>query len=143
MNTSNENKPEASCQSQEHNLDDKANNSTSIPQNTKINYGDIPLLTIKQFIILTSLLDGEKCGRHLRTFLNGELKIKQSLPAFYQLIGRLDDGGYVNAETKPKEVAGKMIRERWYKISPLGIIAHQKTGRHFDRSIALPAFQPA
>src|SRR3954449_3032964 len=82
----------------------------------------VPEITHLQFLVLSSLLDGEQSGRYLREKLeeNGERK---SGPAFYQMMARLEDGGFVRGHYDQKIVEGQIIKERRYCVVAAGFSA--------------------
>src|SRR4051812_34876814 len=79
----------------------------------------LPDITHLQFLVLTILLDGEQSGRHMRDKLaeNGEHK---SGPAFYQMMARLEDAGFVEGWYDEKVIDGQRIKERKYRITAAG-----------------------
>lgn len=76
----------------------------------------LPKLTHKQFLIL-DLMGSEITGKELRKKLTSH-KLKMSLPAFYQLMSRMEDAKWVKGWYVQKEIDGQVVRERRYK--PLG-----------------------
>ncbi|MFH2002322.1 MAG: hypothetical protein ABIK28_21805 [Planctomycetota bacterium] len=77
----------------------------------------LPKLTHKQFLIL-DLMGSEMAGKGLREKLRKEGE-KMSLPAFYQLMSRMEDAKWVKGWYVQKEIDGQIVRERRYK--PLGL----------------------
>lgn len=122
--------------------DAEANSSSPTPKNDKINYKDVPLLPNLQFAVLALLCAGEKYGRELRQLMNDQERIRQSLPAFYQLMGRLQEGGFVTVETIEKKLLGQTTRERRYRITELGEVALQKTSRYYSAVPTSVILQP-
>jgi DNA-binding PadR family transcriptional regulator len=86
----------------------------------------IPNLTALQFLILEQLLEAPMSGRDLRTGLAKEGEEKTG-PAFYQLMARMEDGGYVVGSYEQKIVEGQIIRERRYVITASGTSAWEST----------------
>jgi DNA-binding PadR family transcriptional regulator len=79
----------------------------------------LPSLTPLQFVVLGALLAGEHRGRVLR----GELArhgVRRSAPAFYQMMARLEDAGWVEGAYTQEIVEGQIIKERAYKITASG-----------------------
>lgn len=85
------------------------------------NGGDIVSeVTPSQFAVLGVLAHGgEAAGRDVRKELE-KLKLKKSLPAFYQLMARLEEGGLVKGWYDEKVVHGQRIKERRYRLLAAG-----------------------
>ncbi len=86
----------------------------------------LPELSHLQVLVLESLGTAKMRGRDLRAELlsRGE---KKSGPAFYQLMARLEDSGFVKGEYSQKVVDGQIIKERSYRLTALGERALQST----------------
>lgn len=79
----------------------------------------LPRLTHLQFLVITLLKSGAARGRDLR----GRLKksgVRQSGPAFYQMMAVLEDAGFLAGWYEQQVVDGQIIRERHYKILAAG-----------------------
>ena len=85
----------------------------------------IPELTHLQFAVLDILGGVERPGWLIRDKL-AEVGEKKTLPAFYQMMARLEDAGFVKGEYYKVEVDGHPVNERRYKITGHGIKAVQK-----------------
>jgi hypothetical protein len=85
----------------------------------------IPDLTHLQFLVLTTLLDGEQAGRYVREKL-AEQGVRKTGPAFYQLMARLEDSGLVKGWYDQKIVEGQIIKERRYKLTGTGVRAWEE-----------------
>src|SRR5262245_7375026 len=79
----------------------------------------LPELSHLQFAVLGALRGAEQLGRDLRRHL-GQLQVRHSGPAFYQMMSRLEDAGLVEGWYTRKVVAGQIIKERRYAITPAG-----------------------
>jgi hypothetical protein len=79
----------------------------------------LPRLTHLQFLVVSNLLRGAARGRDLRGRLR-DAGIRQSGPAFYQMMAALEDGGYVSGWYEQQVVDGQIIRERHYKVLAAG-----------------------
>jgi DNA-binding PadR family transcriptional regulator len=86
----------------------------------------LPTLTHLQFLILDSLLGGERSGQEVRDAL-AAVKFHKSGPAFYQLMARLEDAKFVAGRYKQKTIDGQPIKERRYKLLAGGRRAHDET----------------
>ena len=82
----------------------------------------LPSLTHLQYLVLTCLGGREMSGRSLRSLLKKD-DISKTLPAFYQLMSRLEDAGFVEGRYVQNEQDGVMLTERHYRISADGIKA--------------------
>ncbi len=85
----------------------------------------IPKLTHLQFAILTALVSGKRAGREIRGRL-AEVGSRKSGPAFYQLMGRMEDAGYVTGWYEQEIVESQIIRQRHYRITAGGGEAWQR-----------------
>jgi DNA-binding PadR family transcriptional regulator len=79
----------------------------------------LPGLSHLQFAVLGALLGGEQRGQELRSHL-GQLHVRHSGPAFYQMMSRLEDADLIQGWYTQKVVAGQIIKERRYSITPSG-----------------------
>ena len=75
----------------------------------------LPRLTHLQFLVITALLREAAPGRALRTHLKGA-GVRQSGPAFYQMMAVLEDGELVSGWYEQEVVDGQIIRQRHYKV---------------------------
>src|SRR5262245_12262710 len=82
----------------------------------------IPDITHLQYLLLVSLLDGERSGRDLRELLAREGH-RKSAPAFYQLMARLEDARFVTGRYEVKEIDGNTFKERLYRVTASGATA--------------------
>src|SRR5471032_1289277 len=95
----------------------------------------LPQLTHLQFLVVSQLLRGDARGRDLRTRLADE-GVKQSGPAFYQMMAGLEDGGFVSGRYEQQVVDGQIIRERHYRVLVRGRKAWQGAHDFYERVIA-------
>jgi DNA-binding PadR family transcriptional regulator len=79
----------------------------------------LPSLTHLQFIVLGALLGNERRGRDLRREL-ARHGVRRSAPAFYQMMARLEDAGWVDGSYTQEIVDGQIIKERGYRITSAG-----------------------
>ena len=86
----------------------------------------LPSLTHLQFAIVDALGAREKSGRELREILKTR-GIRKSGPAFYQLMARLEDAGFVKGWYDQKIVDAQIIKERRYKLLGAGAKAFDRT----------------
>lgn len=84
----------------------------------------LPDITHLQFLILDLLKYDAHSGRFIRERLAEEGERKTG-PAFYQLMARLEEGGYVNGWYKSFVIDGQTIKERRYGITLRGKRAHR------------------
>lgn len=87
-------------------------------------------LTPLQFKIVEFLIkrqaQGPVSGRDLREEL-GRLGDKKSAPAFYQLMARMEDAGWVDGDYRHFEDDGYQLRERVYTLKGNGVNAYNAT----------------
>lgn len=79
-----------------------------------------PTLTQLQYLVLTSIGGKERSGKELRARLLNE-GYQKSLPAFYQLMSRLEDAGLVRGKNYEITVDGISIKERRYILTSRGL----------------------
>jgi DNA-binding PadR family transcriptional regulator len=91
----------------------------------------LPELTHLQFLILEVVADAQVSGRNLREKL-AELGVTKTGPAFYQLMARMEDAGYVKGWYEEKMVDGQRIKERFYEIKGTGLRAVEATRAFYD-----------
>ncbi|WP_010586321.1 hypothetical protein [Schlesneria paludicola] len=87
---------------------------------------NIPSLTHLQYAVLCSLMEGTCSGKELRELL-AKGGASQSRPAFYQLMARLEEAGFVGGKPVQKIVEGITVTERQYKITAPGKRAVSET----------------
>ena len=75
----------------------------------------IPRLTHLQFLVVSLLMKGDAPGRAIRDSLKRE-GVRQSGPAFYQMMAALEDNGIVQGHYEQQIVDAQIIRERHYKV---------------------------
>lgn len=79
----------------------------------------LPPITHLQFLVLEALTDVEQAGRDLRELLAG-YGLRNSAPAFYQMMARLEVAGLVEGWYDQKLVAGQNVKERRYRVTKAG-----------------------
>ena len=80
------------------------------------------------------LRGGERRGRHVRRAL-AVRGIERSGPAFYQMMARLEDAALLTGEYDQKIVAGQIIKERRYALTPRGDAAWTATRAFYSDAI--------
>jgi hypothetical protein len=93
----------------------------------------LPRLTHLQFLVIAELMRGAERGRELRSSL-GTAGVRQSGPAFYQMMAGMEDGGLVEGWYEQQVVDGQIIRERHYRVLAPGKRAWQHS-RDFYASV--------
>jgi DNA-binding PadR family transcriptional regulator len=86
----------------------------------------LPAVTHLQVLVLEAVRDGDAIGRDLRDRLAAH-GVRSSAPAFYQMMGRLEEAGFVEGWYEQKLVAGQNIKERRYRITRRGRRALDET----------------
>jgi len=92
----------------------------------------LPPVTHLQVLVLEAVTDAEQCGRELRDRLAAH-GIQNSTPAFYQMMGRLEESGLVEGWYQQELVAGQNVKQRRYHVTRKGLRALAET-RAFYRS---------
>jgi DNA-binding PadR family transcriptional regulator len=100
----------------------------------------LPILTHLQFLVLRYLINGESLsGRYLREKLAEEKALKTG-PAFYQLMARLEDAGFVEGTYEQKVVDGQILKERTYQITGSGVTALEEVRNFYLENATAPKF---
>jgi len=86
----------------------------------------IPEITHLQFLVLSLLRDGLRSGRDIRAELV-RYGVRRTSPAFYQMMARLEDAGFVQGWYDQKVLEGQLIKERHYRLCPSGLKAWTET----------------
>ena len=95
----------------------------------------LPGLTHLQFLVLEALSERECAGRELRRLL-ATYGVRNSAPAFYQMMGRLEEAGLVEGWYDQKVVASQHIKERRYRLLKAGIRAAAETRAFYQERLA-------
>ena len=90
----------------------------------------LPRLTHLQYLVVSELARESSAGRALRGRLR-EAGVRQSGPAFYQLMAGLEDNGFVSGWYEQQIVDGQIIRERHYKVLAAGLRALDESRRFY------------
>jgi DNA-binding PadR family transcriptional regulator len=94
----------------------------------------IPDLSHLQFLVLAQLLAAERTGRELRTSLKS-YRVRQSGPAFYQMMARLENADLVSGWYTQEVIDGQMIKERHYRVTPAGAAAWRQCRSFYQQTI--------
>ncbi|MFQ5529544.1 MAG: PadR family transcriptional regulator [Gemmatimonadota bacterium] len=81
-----------------------------------------------QFAVLGILGSDRKTGQELRDALR-ELGVGKGAPAFYRLMGRMEEGGLVEGTYVQEIVDGQIYRQRSYQITAVGRAARDEASR--------------
>jgi DNA-binding PadR family transcriptional regulator len=81
-------------------------------------------------VILSLLGEHTVSGRQLRERLK-DIGLKRSGPAFYQLMARLEERGYVQGWYKQAVIDGQIIKQRFYNVTSEGFRVLQHTQRFY------------
>jgi len=79
----------------------------------------LPPVTHLQFLVLEALAEAEQAGRDLRDLL-ATYGVRNSAPAFYQMMARLEASDLVEGWYDQKLVAGQNVKERRYRLTKAG-----------------------
>ena len=79
----------------------------------------LPDITHLQFLVLEALDQDEQAGRDLRAML-ADHGVRNSAPAFYQMMARLEQGSLVEGWYAQTVVNGQHLKERRYRIAGAG-----------------------
>ena len=96
----------------------------------------LPPITHLQFLVLEALSVDEQAGRELRALLSS-VGVRNSGPAFYQMMARLEQAGLVSGRYDHKALNGQRVKERCYQITRAGQRAFEATRAFYlDRGAA-------
>lgn len=95
----------------------------------------LPEVTHLQFVILSALSDADQSGRDLRELLATH-GVRNSAPAFYQMMSRLESSGLVEGWYEQMLVDGQNIKERRYALRKPGERALADTRNFYQAKIA-------
>ena len=101
---------------------------------------ELPELSHQQVLVLECLSTTDVKGRHLRQRLK-EKKLIKSGPAFYQMMSRIEESGFVEGWYEQRIVEGQLIKERTYKMTGKGHHALAATLDYYRQRLDLnPGF---
>ncbi len=86
----------------------------------------LPQITHLQFMVVGALLSGERSGSSIRSRLS-KARVRQTSPAFYQMMARLEDAELVKGWYVKKSVKGQMVKERRYQLTKAGARCWEET----------------
>jgi DNA-binding PadR family transcriptional regulator len=94
----------------------------------------LPELSHLQFVVIGALQNGERTGRAIRSELK-RYRVRQSGPAFYQMMARLEKAGLVEGWYEQEVVDGQIIKERCYRSTAAGAKAWRECRRFYAQAI--------
>jgi DNA-binding PadR family transcriptional regulator len=94
----------------------------------------LPDLSHLQFVVLGELKADERAGRDIRATLK-RFRVRQSGPAFYQMMARLEKTGLAEGWYTQDVVDGQVIKERRYRITQDGLRAWQASRDFYRQAI--------
>ena len=94
----------------------------------------LPEATHLQFLVLGILLEEPRTGRDVRARL-ATFGAKKSGPAFYQMMARLEESGFVRGAYEQEVIEGQMIKQRRYRITAAGKAAWRASRDFYVESI--------
>ena len=98
----------------------------------------LPPLTHLQFLILSTLADGNRPGREVRAALE-TFGVARTAAAFYQLMARLEGAGLVEGWYEQVTVGDQAVTERRYRITRDGSRQWAAAHAFYDELARLPA----
>jgi DNA-binding PadR family transcriptional regulator len=94
----------------------------------------LPDLSHLQFLVLSALHGGDSTGRTIREGLR-RWRVRQSGPAFYQMMARLEKAGLVKGWYEQDVIDGQIIKERHYRITVAGEKAWAECRQFYEKMI--------
>ena len=95
----------------------------------------LPPLTHLQFLILSTLADGNRPGREVRAALE-TFGVARTAAAFYQLMARLEGAGLVEGRYEQVIAGDQAVTERRYTLKPAGRKLVEETRRFYTAAAA-------
>ena len=92
----------------------------------------LPPLTPLQFLIVGTLLDGERPGRLIRETLR-TYRVRRTGAAFYQLMARLERAGLVTGAYEQVVVGDQAVTERRYRVTAAGTRLWRETRAFYQQ----------
>ena len=86
----------------------------------------LPEVTHIQYLILSIIGGSEKPGAQIREELT-TAGTKRTLPAFYQMMSRLEEARFVKGWYKTKVIDSQVVKERQYRLLAKGVRAFNST----------------
>lgn len=97
---------------------------------------NFPELSHDQVLVLECIGTAEIKGRELRQELASKHRAKSG-PAFYQMMSRMEESGFVEGWYQQKIVDGQIIKERTYKMTGKGQRALAETLEYYRERLVL------
>ena len=94
----------------------------------------LPELSHLQFAVLGLMLQQPRSGSEVRDALK-QFRVRQSGPAFYQMMSRMEKTGLVEGWYERQMVEGQAIKERHYRITAEGKRAWRESRRFYELTI--------
>jgi len=94
----------------------------------------LPAITHLQFLVLEALTAHEHAGRDLRAMLTS-YGVRNTAPAFYQMMSRLEEAGWVEGWYDQRLVGGQNVKERRYRITKAGTRALAETRTFYQERL--------
>lgn len=94
----------------------------------------IPDITHLQFKVLCQLAGRERCGAEVRKQLR-HVGVRQTGPAFYQMMSRMERAGWVEGWYEQAEVEGQVVKTRRYRLTEEGAQALRQTREFYLESL--------
>ena len=96
----------------------------------------LPDVTHLQFAIIDVMGAKERTGEEIRRSLFREHSIKRTLAAFYMLMKRLEDSGFITGRYRLVEIGSYTAKQRLYKVTGQGAKAFQNARDWYARGAA-------
>ena len=94
----------------------------------------VPRLSHLQFLVIGIVGGKSMAGREVREQLE-EYGVRQSGPAFYQLMARMEDAELVEGGYRQQIIEGQIIRERHYVVTVAGRRAWGESRDFYTKAI--------
>jgi DNA-binding PadR family transcriptional regulator len=97
----------------------------------------VPTITHLQFLVLGTLVAGERPGREIRDVI-ARFGVRRTAPAFYQMMARLERSRWVEGWYEQITVGDQAVTERRYRLRPAGARVWNEA-RAFYESVGVAA----
>ena len=93
---------------------------------------DLPEMTPLQALAVSILFDGERSSRDVHDELAFR-GVEMALPQLYRMLGRAELAGYLVGKYRVWQTAdGRPTREKFYRVTPLGLAAWHTVVAFYD-----------
>jgi DNA-binding PadR family transcriptional regulator len=90
----------------------------------------LPKASHTQFLVLDTLLGGDKWGRDIRVALKA-VGYKSTHASFYEMMDRMEQAGLIKSRLEERDVYGQIFREKRYHLTGEGSAALDRVANFY------------